>query len=151
MHVLLPILGVPPQPVNFSSYINGESVRNTDIVNWVTVGAYDVPTSESAPVTAVTGRELSFWLRPYNYFDRVRGNAALLLQSLLCLTAMTRPCIARCSFCSALCMGVYHVQHTSCLFCVYQGQRNCMPPALPVAFRLMCPCITFRYKLALGR
>ncbi|EIE26972.1 amine oxidase catalytic domain-containing protein [Coccomyxa subellipsoidea C-169] len=62
--------GVPPQPVNFSSYINGESVRNTDIVNWVTVGAYDVPTSESAPVTAVTGRELSFWLRPYNYFDR---------------------------------------------------------------------------------
>ncbi|CAL8468966.1 g8507 [Coccomyxa elongata] len=62
--------GVPPQPMNFSSYLNGESVRNTDIVNWVTVGAYDVPTSESAPVTAVTGRQLSFWLRPYNYFDR---------------------------------------------------------------------------------
>ncbi len=58
--------------MNFSSYLNGEPVRNTDIVNWVTVGAYDVPTSESAPVTAVTGRQLSFWLRPYNYFDRVR-------------------------------------------------------------------------------
>lgn len=66
------IAGVPPQPMNFSSYLNGEPVRNTDIVNWVTVGAYDVPTSESAPVTAVTGRQLSFWLRPYNYFDRVR-------------------------------------------------------------------------------
>ncbi len=49
--------------MNFSSYLNGEPVRNTDIVNWVTVGAYDVPTSESAPVTAVTGRQLSFWLR----------------------------------------------------------------------------------------
>ncbi|CAL5220606.1 g2648 [Coccomyxa viridis] len=62
--------GVPPQPVNFSSYINGESVRNQDLVNWVTVGTFDVPTSESAPVTSVNGRSLSFWLRPYNYFDQ---------------------------------------------------------------------------------
>ena len=71
------LAGVPPQPVNFSSYLNGESVRNTDIVNWVTVGAYDVPTSESAPVTAVTGRQLTFWLQPYNYFDRVRGTPSV--------------------------------------------------------------------------
>ena len=62
---------MPPQPVNFSSYINGESVRNQDLVNWVTVGTFDVPTSESAPVTSVNGRSLSFWLRPYNYFDQV--------------------------------------------------------------------------------
>ena len=63
--------GVPPQPLNFSSYINGESVRNQDLVNWVTVGAFDVPTSESAPVTSPNGRTLSFWLLPYNYFDQV--------------------------------------------------------------------------------
>ncbi|CAK0783467.1 hypothetical protein CVIRNUC_006666 [Coccomyxa viridis] len=62
--------GVPPQPLNFSSYINGESVRNQDLVNWVTVGAFDVPTSESAPVTSPNGRTLSFWLLPYNYFDQ---------------------------------------------------------------------------------
>ena len=63
--------GVPPQPLNFSSYINGESVRNQDLVNWVTVGAFDVPNSESAPVTSINGRTLSFWLLPYNYFDQV--------------------------------------------------------------------------------
>lgn len=57
--------------MNFSSYINGESVRNQDLVNWVTVGTFDVPTSESAPVTSIAGRSLSFWLLPYNYFDQV--------------------------------------------------------------------------------
>ena len=64
--------GVPPQPMNFSSYINEESIRNVDLVNWVTLGALDVPTSESAPVTSINGRALSFWLLPYNYFDQVR-------------------------------------------------------------------------------
>ena len=68
---MIPCTGVPPQPLNFSSYINGESVRNQDLVNWVTVGAFDVPTSESAPVTSPNGRTLSFWLLPYNYFDQV--------------------------------------------------------------------------------
>ena len=46
-------------------------MRNQDLVNWVTVGAFDVPTSESAPVTSPNGRTLSFWLLPYNYFDQV--------------------------------------------------------------------------------
>ena len=67
--------------MNFSSYINGESVRNQDLVNWVTVGTFDVPTSESAPVTSITGRSLSFWLLPYNYFDQV----------CLCLTSHATP------------------------------------------------------------
>lgn len=62
--------------MNFSSYINGESVRNVDLVNWVTLGALDVPTSESAPVTSINGRALSFWLLPYNYFDQVRKSPA---------------------------------------------------------------------------
>ena len=57
--------------MNFSSYINGDSVRNQDLVNWVTLGTFDVPTSESAPVTSINGRSLSFWLLPYNYFDQV--------------------------------------------------------------------------------
>ncbi len=65
--------------MNFSSYINGESVRNQDLVNWVTVGTFDVPTSESAPVTSINGRSLSFWLLPYNYFDQV------CLASVLCM------------------------------------------------------------------
>ena len=67
--------GVPPQPANFSSYLNGEPVRGADLVNWVTVGAFDIPTSESAPVTSVSGRRLSFWLLPYNYFDQVRSRS----------------------------------------------------------------------------
>lgn len=69
--------------MNFSSYLNGESVRNMDVVNWVTVGAFDVPTSESAPVVAAPGRSLAFWLQPYNYFDRVRQTcSATLIPSL---------------------------------------------------------------------
>ena len=67
-----PCAGVPPQPANFSAFLNGEPVRNQDLVNWVTVGAFDVPTSESAPITSVAGRRLAFWLLPYNYFDEVQ-------------------------------------------------------------------------------
>ena len=67
--------------MNFSSYINGESVRNVDLVNWVTLGALDVPTSESAPVTSVNGRALSFWLLPYNFFDQVRKSCLALVHA----------------------------------------------------------------------
>ena len=51
-------------------------MRNQDLVNWVTVGAFDVPTSESAPITSVAGRRLAFWLLPYNYFDEVQPEPA---------------------------------------------------------------------------
>ena len=63
--------GVAPQPANFSAFLNGEAIRGQDLVSWVTLGAFDLPTSESAPVTSVAGRRLSFWLLPYNYFDEV--------------------------------------------------------------------------------
>ena len=77
LNVWGPAAGVPPQPANFSAFLNGEPVRNQDLVNWVTVGAFDVPTSESAPITSVAGRRLAFWLLPYNYFDEVRPASSL--------------------------------------------------------------------------
>jgi hypothetical protein len=67
--------GVAPQPANFSAFLNGEAIRGQDLVSWVTLGAFDLPTSESAPITSVAGRRLSFWLLPYNYFDEVRRSS----------------------------------------------------------------------------
>jgi Cu2+-containing amine oxidase len=47
--------------------LNGESVRNTDVVNWVSMGFLHVPTSEDVPMT--TRVEAGFMLKPFNFFD----------------------------------------------------------------------------------
>jgi Cu2+-containing amine oxidase len=50
-----------------TDYVNGENIRNKDIVVWVNSGLYHIPTSEDAPVTATTGNMLSFALLPFNW------------------------------------------------------------------------------------
>ncbi|XP_045177368.2 amiloride-sensitive amine oxidase [copper-containing]-like [Mercenaria mercenaria] len=49
-------------------HINGESIVDDDIVNWVTVGFLHVPTTEDMPMTVKV--ETGFMLRPFNFFDR---------------------------------------------------------------------------------
>jgi hypothetical protein len=41
---------------NFSAIVNGEPLRGTDVVAWVTLGAWDLPSAESAPALATPGR-----------------------------------------------------------------------------------------------
>lgn len=60
----------PTQPcLNFSTYMDGESLVDTDIVAWVTIGQHHVPTAEDGPTTATPGHRISFVLHPYNFFD----------------------------------------------------------------------------------
>ncbi|KAL4225168.1 hypothetical protein ACF0H5_015860 [Mactra antiquata] len=57
------------QPVGyFEKQLNNEYIKNTDIVNWVTVGFLHVPTSEDVPMTARV--ESGFMLKPFNFFDK---------------------------------------------------------------------------------
>lgn len=48
-------------------YINGENIRNQDVVVWVNSGLYHIPIAEDAPVTPTTGNMLSFTLIPFNW------------------------------------------------------------------------------------
>lgn len=54
------------------NFIDGDSLRNTDIVMWATVGVQHLPVTEDAPL--VTNFETGFALRPHNYFSE---NAAM--------------------------------------------------------------------------
>ncbi|XP_060580799.1 amiloride-sensitive amine oxidase [copper-containing]-like [Ruditapes philippinarum] len=47
--------------------LNGESIRNTDVVNWVSIGFLHVPTSEDVPMTIRV--EAAFMLKPFNFFN----------------------------------------------------------------------------------
>lgn len=51
-----------------AKHIDGESIVDDDIVNWVTVGFLHVPTTEDMPMTVKV--ETGFMLRPFNFFDR---------------------------------------------------------------------------------
>ena len=53
--------------VSLERIINGESIRQADIVAWLSVGFLHVPTSENIP--QVTREETGFWLKPFNFFD----------------------------------------------------------------------------------
>jgi len=46
---------------------NGESLKETDVVTWISVGFYHVPRVEDNPVTNIV--ESHFRLQPSNYFD----------------------------------------------------------------------------------
>lgn len=48
--------------------LNNEYIRDTDIVNWVTVGFLHLPTSEDVPMTNRV--ESGFILKPFNFFDK---------------------------------------------------------------------------------
>ena len=53
---------------HISRMMDGESVVNTDLVTWVTVGFLHMPSSEDMPMT--TGAHTGFTLKPFNFFDR---------------------------------------------------------------------------------
>ncbi|KAK3583569.1 hypothetical protein CHS0354_026160 [Potamilus streckersoni] len=40
-----------------------------DLVAWITIGDYHLPTSEDVPNVATAGKSLSFTLSPFNYFS----------------------------------------------------------------------------------
>ena len=40
-----------------------------DIVLWLTTGFYHIPHTEDLPVTPTVGKNLQFFLLPYNYFE----------------------------------------------------------------------------------
>lgn len=50
-----------------TEYVNGEGIKNQDVVVWVNSGLYHVPVAEDAPVTTTTGNMLSFSLIPFNW------------------------------------------------------------------------------------
>ncbi|CAH1793804.1 unnamed protein product [Owenia fusiformis] len=57
--------------LNFDSYISdNENITDEDLVAWVTVGLQHLPTSATdVPVTTTAGNTLSFYLKPFHYFD----------------------------------------------------------------------------------
>ncbi|KAK7496907.1 hypothetical protein BaRGS_00011887 [Batillaria attramentaria] len=58
------------QPVtNFTKYFaDDESIRDQDLVFWITLGTHHIPHTEDLPVTPTPGGHLNFFLLPYNYF-----------------------------------------------------------------------------------
>ncbi|KAG2443775.1 hypothetical protein HXX76_002119 [Chlamydomonas incerta] len=60
----------PKEPVvRFEDYIDGDSVRQQDLVAWVSAGTWHIPVGEDAPNTPSTAHAVGFVLRPFNYFD----------------------------------------------------------------------------------
>ncbi|XP_045169961.2 putative amine oxidase [copper-containing] [Mercenaria mercenaria] len=58
------------QVVNFQGYIDDdESIKDEDLVLWVTLGVHHIPHKEDLPLTTTTGLSPSFLLQPYNYFS----------------------------------------------------------------------------------
>ena len=59
---------MPDPVVDFSKYVDGESIEHEDLVAWVTIGMMHIPHSEDVPNTATPGSSASFLLRPFNFF-----------------------------------------------------------------------------------
>ncbi|XP_071180371.1 putative amine oxidase [copper-containing] isoform X2 [Mytilus edulis] len=61
----------PEQPiVRFQDFIDDdENIVDQDIVAWITMGFYHIPTKEDLPMTHTPGTVQSFFLLPFNYFD----------------------------------------------------------------------------------
>ncbi|ETE57343.1 Membrane primary amine oxidase, partial [Ophiophagus hannah] len=56
-------------PVDFSEFINNETIVNEDLVAWINAGFLHIPHAEDVPNTATIGNVIGFFLKPYNYFD----------------------------------------------------------------------------------
>mgnify|MGYP001793576380 CR=1 FL=1 len=50
-------------------YEDNDSIRNEDLVAWVTTGSLHIPHSEDIPNTATVSNTFGFFIRPFNYFD----------------------------------------------------------------------------------
>ncbi|XP_006901751.1 PREDICTED: membrane primary amine oxidase isoform X2 [Elephantulus edwardii] len=55
--------------VDFTNFINNETIDDKDLVAWVTAGFLHVPHAEDIPNTVTVGNGVGFFLRPYNFFD----------------------------------------------------------------------------------
>lgn len=55
--------------VDFSSFIDNETVAGEDLVAWVTAGFLHIPHAEDIPNTVTVANGVGFFLRPYNFFD----------------------------------------------------------------------------------
>ncbi|KAG8446621.1 hypothetical protein GDO86_014175 [Hymenochirus boettgeri] len=55
--------------VKFSSFINNETIKDEDLVAWITAGFLHIPHAEDIPNTVTAGNGVGFYLRPYNYFN----------------------------------------------------------------------------------
>ncbi|KAJ3097383.1 hypothetical protein HDU96_000412 [Phlyctochytrium bullatum] len=58
-------------PLDFDSYLNGESIVNEDLVAWVNLGNHHVPRAEDAPVTLTSASRGSIMVTPFHYFDEM--------------------------------------------------------------------------------
>ncbi|XP_025135873.3 primary amine oxidase, liver isozyme isoform X3 [Bubalus bubalis] len=56
--------------VDFSDFINNETIAGKDLVAWVTAGFLHIPHAEDIPNTVTVGNGVGFLLRPYNFFDQ---------------------------------------------------------------------------------
>lgn len=56
--------------VDFTNFINNESIAGEDLVAWVTAGFLHIPHAEDVPNTVTVGNGVGFFLRPYNFFDQ---------------------------------------------------------------------------------
>jgi len=54
------------------SFLNGESLNQTDLVAWVTVPHEHLPRTEDVPL--ISNYPMGFRIVPWNYFD---GNAGM--------------------------------------------------------------------------
>ncbi|XP_071177859.1 putative amine oxidase [copper-containing] [Mytilus edulis] len=57
------------EPVSSSIYQHTNPEQPIDIVAWITMGFYHIPTKEDLPMTHTPGTVQSFFLLPFNYFD----------------------------------------------------------------------------------
>ncbi|XP_006156139.1 membrane primary amine oxidase [Tupaia chinensis] len=55
--------------VDFTDFINNETIAGQDLVAWVTAGFLHIPHAEDIPNTVTVGNGVGFFLRPYNFFD----------------------------------------------------------------------------------
>ncbi|XP_057357505.1 membrane primary amine oxidase isoform X4 [Manis pentadactyla] len=56
--------------VDFTGFINNETIAGEDLVAWVTAGFLHIPHAEDIPNTVTVGNSVGFFLRPYNFFDQ---------------------------------------------------------------------------------
>uniref|UniRef100_A0A1D1ZP82 Amine oxidase n=1 Tax=Auxenochlorella protothecoides TaxID=3075 RepID=A0A1D1ZP82_AUXPR len=57
--------------VNLDNYLDGESVTNTDLIGWVTIGVQHIPRAEDVPLISNFGA--NFYIKPWNYFDSMEA------------------------------------------------------------------------------
>uniref|UniRef100_A0A8C3WVG5 Amine oxidase n=1 Tax=Catagonus wagneri TaxID=51154 RepID=A0A8C3WVG5_9CETA len=56
--------------LNFTDFINNETIAGQDLVAWVTAGFLHIPHAEDIPNTVTVANGVGFFLRPYNFFDQ---------------------------------------------------------------------------------